>query len=137
MLFRSIEKYNKGGKANKTKAWRKQGCCLECGEIDLDRFYKRPNRNTNYTRCKNCHNKEQIERYRNYKKQAVEYKGGKCERCGYDKCLAALDFHHLDSSKKDSNWKKMRAWKFEKIKKELDKCQLVCRNCHSEIHYGV
>ena len=134
-LKTEIEKYNKGGHANKTKSWRKQDSCEKCGETDPDRFYKRRNRNTNYSRCKTCHNKEQIERYRDYKKKAVEYKGGKCECCGYNKCMAALDFHHVDSSEKDSNWKKMRAWKFEKVKKELDKCRLVCRNCHAEIHY--
>jgi hypothetical protein len=67
------------------------------------------------------------------KVKAVEYKGGECERCGYNKSTWALDLHHLDPSQKDfsiSGGTKS----FEKIKKELDKCILVCRNCHSEIH---
>jgi len=53
---------------------------------------------------------------------------------GYDKCLGSLDFHHKIA--KDPNWKKMKNWSFERVKKELDKCILVCKNCHGEIHYG-
>jgi hypothetical protein len=51
--------------------------------------------------------------------------------------MAALDFHHKDPAKKDPNWRLMRNWTFERIKDELEKCLLVCRNCHAEIHYGV
>lgn len=66
----------------------------------------------------------------------VEYKGGKCECCGYSKCIEALEFHHLDPSKKDfqiSGTSKS----FEALKKEADKCVLVCANCHREIHAGL
>lgn len=69
------------------------------------------------------------------KLMAIEYKGGKCSKCGYNKCIGALEFHHLDPSKKDfgiSNGGITRSW--EIIKEELDKCALVCSNCHSEIH---
>jgi hypothetical protein len=58
----------------------------------------------------------------------------KCVICGYSKCLASLDFHHRNPKEKDPNWRKMRTWAFEKIKNELDKCELVCKNCHGEIH---
>lgn len=69
------------------------------------------------------------------KKWALEYKGNKCEICGYNKCEEALEFHHLNPNEKDFcisdrdiklNWLK--------IKEELDKCQLVCANYHREIH---
>lgn len=63
----------------------------------------------------------------------IEYKGGKCECCGYSKCIEALEFHHLDPSKKDfqiSGTSKS----FEILKNEADKCILVCANCHREIH---
>jgi len=65
----------------------------------------------------------------------IEYKGGKCEHCGYDKCPAAFDFHHLDPSKKDFNLSTLRNYKLENIKSELDKCLLLCSNCHRELHY--
>lgn len=104
--------------------------CDKCGENDPTRFYRVRGR------CKNCHNKGQIERFRECKRKAVEYKGGCCQVCGYNKCLAALDFHHQDPKQKDPHWRQMRNWKFDRLKEELDKCILVCSRCHAEIHYG-
>lgn len=66
---------------------------------------------------------------------AVEYKGGACEICGYNKCEIALVFHHLNPTQKDfalSMGGYTRSW--EKVKKELDKCTLLCSNCHAETH---
>ena len=56
--------------------------------------------------------------------------------CGYDKYIGALEFHHLDPSRKDVQISAIRARTFnDKIKKELDKCQMLCCNCHRELHY--
>jgi len=67
------------------------------------------------------------------KNKAVEYKGGCCEKCGYNKCNEALEFHHLDPNEKDFGiGGRTRSW--ENVKKELDKCMMVCANCHREIH---
>ncbi len=58
--------------------------------------------------------------------------------CGYNTHVGALDFHHVDPSTKEfgvSNKGMTRSW--EKIKAELDKCILVCANCHREIELGV
>lgn len=73
---------------------------------------------------------------RGIKAQAVKYKGGRCEICGYDKCMDALDFHHLSPKEKDFNISGGTK-SFESIKSELDKCILVCANCHREIHAGI
>ena len=68
---------------------------------------------------------------------AIQYYGGKCVKCGYDKCIDALEFHHKDkSSKEHKPTYIIRRWNFEKAKKELDKCDLVCSNCHKEIHFN-
>ncbi len=67
------------------------------------------------------------------KKKMVEYKGGKCQRCGYDKCLAAFDFHHRDPKGKEFNISGNHCIAWNKLRKELDKCDLVCSNCHREI----
>lgn len=67
----------------------------------------------------------------------VAYKGGQCLRCGYKKCLAGLDFHHPDPSTKDPKFHSKLHWSAERIKRELDKCWLVCKNCHAEIHYEI
>lgn len=68
----------------------------------------------------------------------IEYKGGKCEICGYDKYKGALDLHHRNKSEKEFGLAMQglsRSW--EKMKKEADKCILLCANCHREVHGGV
>jgi len=77
-------------------------------------------------------------RRKKIREMAVDYKGGKCELCGYNKCIQALDFHHLDKFGKDfgiSEKGYTRSW--EKVKEEIDKCILVCANCHRELHVGI
>ena len=87
------------------------------------------------TRCKKCLVDAVMRRRRKVKVMAVEYKGGKCERCGYNRCVDALDFHHRDPLQKDfAIGAKGHCWSWEKVKRELDKCELVCSNCHREIH---
>lgn len=72
------------------------------------------------------------------KRRCVQYKGGRCEICGFDKYLSALEFHHVDPSSKERNIASLgvRNWNFERVKAELDKCVLVCANCHRGIHSG-
>ena len=70
------------------------------------------------------------------KQKLIEYKGGKCEFCGYDKCNRSLQFHHLDPNKKNFSISG-KSLSFEKLKNEVDKCVLVCSNCHCEIHDGL
>lgn len=71
------------------------------------------------------------------KEIAVKYKGGKCERCGYDKCIWAFDFHHKKPNKKDFSISTYYYLAWDKIKKELDKCIMICSNCHREIHFDL
>ena len=103
-------------------------------------FYTRPNRNNKkQSYCKMCNYKNTLERQRRFKEICVKYKNGKCCLCGYNKCINALEFHHKDSSQKDFEISKFRLTSYEKnkeiIEKELDKCILVCANCHRELHY--
>ncbi|MFA6426878.1 MAG: hypothetical protein WCW16_00320 [Candidatus Magasanikbacteria bacterium] len=77
-------------------------------------------------------------RRRKIRAMAVEYKGGKCMICGYHKCLEAFDFHHLDAKQKEFGISKdglTRAW--SRVVKELDKCVMLCANCHREVHAGI
>lgn len=80
-------------------------------------------------------------RNRNIKQQAVLFKGGKCCICGYSKCNAVLQFHHLDPKLKAPEFKDKAVTRqgknFETIKPELDKCVLLCANCHGEVHAGI
>lgn len=62
-----------------------------------------------------------------------EKRGGKCVRCGYDKCIKALEFHHLDPSKKDFTISNDH-FKLIDAVNESKKCILICSNCHKELH---
>lgn len=68
------------------------------------------------------------------KKMLIEYKGGKCEHCGYDKCMRALEFHHLNPNEKDFGLSRCLSKSISSLKKEVDKCILLCSNCHAEEH---
>jgi DNA-directed RNA polymerase subunit RPC12/RpoP len=83
----------------------------------------------NRKRCNNCNTK--IRRLRT-KIAAIEYLGGKCLRCGYNKHPAAMEFHHREN--KDFMISNVANRKWEIVKKELDKCDLLCSNCHRIEH---
>lgn len=89
--------------------------------------------------CKKCDYISSRTYISNLKLKAIKYGGGECQQCGYDKCWRALHFHHVDPNKKDfaifefrQGNKKVRNW--ERLKVEIDKCILLCSNCHTEIH---
>ncbi len=83
-------------------------------------------------------NYERVKSYRQkMKERLVEYKGNECFFCGYNKCITALEFHHLDPTQKDFGISSYTNLKWDNIKKEVDKCLLVCSNCHREIHSGL
>lgn len=63
-----------------------------------------------------------------------EIHGDSCTKCGYNKCFKALDLHHLDSSQKDYQVSAMKGFPSTKVKTEIEKCVLLCANCHREIH---
>lgn len=89
-------------------------------------------------RCKRCNVEAVTERRRKLKRMALDYKGGCCQICGYNKSVGALQFHHLDPSQKDFGIAdKGNTMGWEKMKVELDKCVLLCGNCHSEVHEGI
>lgn len=92
----------------------------------------------NRWRCKKCRVDAVKRRRDKIKELSIEYKGGKCCICGYNKCHSALEFHHLDPEAKDFGIGAhgyTRSW--EEVKKELNKCILVCANCHRELHSGI
>lgn len=66
--------------------------------------------------------------------------GGKCCKCGYNKCLAALQFHHRNPKDKlfiitDYLWGRTKGYNDQDLLEEVDKCDLLCANCHAELHY--
>lgn len=107
--------------------------CVKCGK---EFFPKKQAKTRKY--CYNCMPEEGYDgatMRKRIKQWALEYKGGKCQNCGYNKCSQALELHHLEPNEKEFNISdKNIKLDWEVIKKELDKCILVCANCHREIH---
>ncbi len=111
--------------------------CQRCNQyLGLENFYKqRKNKDLTVNYCIICTNQQARERQRKIKMQCIAYKGGKCSLCKYNKCLSALEFHHLDPNQKDFNISKIKKTRMdEEVIQELDKCVLLCSNCHREAH---
>ncbi len=104
--------------------------CETCGKS----FECTPIRKRYKKQCDSCITSAHRKRK---KLRAVNYKGGCCEQCGYNKSIAALCFHHKDPTKKKFTicYELCRSW--ESLQKEIDKCILLCANCHAELHYGI
>ncbi len=104
--------------------------CRSCGENNKKNFYK-----TAKYQCKTCWNTRTANAGKEKVLQLKTEAGAKCLVCGYNKCIDALEFHHLDPSVKEFHLGEGRSYSIDKIREELKKCILVCRNCHTEIHY--
>ena len=91
-------------------------------------------RNDGRFRCKKCCVIAVSKRRVALKIKALKYKGNKCSICNYDKCKDALEFHHINPLEKEFGIANriIRSW--VKVKNELDKCILLCANCHRELH---
>lgn len=105
-------------------------CCV-CGSTDPSGFYGHKKQI-----CGKCHNQYCIDSGRSKRRKAIEYLGGRCIVCGFDKYDCSLAFHHLDPSMKDANFSSMRGWGWERILKEIQGCVLLCHNCHAAYHAG-
>ncbi len=69
-----------------------------------------------------------------HKQKAIEYLGGKCMHCGGKFHPSVYDFHHVNPSEKEGLLSKILGASWIKIQKELDKCILLCANCHRLEH---
>lgn len=109
--------------------------CPSCRTfLPLEAFYDRRSKRGAASFCKRCTCLDAIRRQRRHKQRAVDHKGSRCQRCGYDRCIGALEFHHRDPAQKDFSFSRARLKKFELVFDELDKCDLLCANCHREEH---
>ena len=76
---------------------------------------------------------------RKLKHLLIQYKGGKCQKCGYDKCEGALHFHHRNPEEKEFGLGGINLndsdFSLQNLLTEIDKCDLLCANCHAEMHY--
>lgn len=118
--------------------------CKLCGETQAHKFYY-----GRKTLCCLCWSKTQTDSFRanrrarrvTLKYAAVQAKGGCCQKCGYRKNLAALQFHHPDRALKHENWQSLFRLSAQSSKHiatlaaQLENCELLCANCHAEVHH--
>ena len=95
---------------------------------DIDKRYYQNNKKKVYQR--------KMKRRKRLKVEAVEIAGGKCKICGYNKCFAALEFHHPKNDKENNVSAMLKNESRQKLLKEAEKCILLCANCHRELHFN-
>ncbi len=132
-LKTNINQYNKDNKEQRIEKF-----CPKCKTVKpICEFYNRSNRSDGGGYCKKCSNEVAAERIKAVKIKMIIYKGGCCEDCGLkleNSHYCVFDFHHKDPNNKDPNFKKIKYQKWEVIKEEIDKCELLCSNCHRIKH---
>ena len=114
--------------------------CSKCGrELPIDQFvWRDKSKGTRRANCKECHSNYMKQRYQEKKKEIQSLKTQyRCAKCGYDKCPEALEFHHKDPSQKEGRIAVMvsNSYGLEKAKQEIEKCIVLCANCHREFHH--
>jgi hypothetical protein len=108
----------------------KQMICKKHG-MQIHRLRK----DKDYYICKECVRVKSTLHKARQKAKCVEYLGGACVKCGYNICQAAMDFHHRED--KEFTLSHRINYRWERLTKELDKCDLLCANCHRELHYNL
>jgi transposase len=108
---------------------------MECARHGLTEFWLEPR---GIYRCLRCRSEAVARRRRKLKEILVREAGGRCEICGYDRWVGALQFHHRDGEKKEFGLADRGLTRsLEAVRKEAAKCILLCANCHSEVEAGI
>jgi len=129
----------------KRKNFQNRKFCLECSPLGChntnsnnpDAISKRTSNYKNWTKqVRRKHIEKIAQKGKEKKQKAVDLLGGACKICGYNKCLAALCFHHRNPALKEMplTVATLRAYSWEIIEAELAKCDLLCVRCHAEWH---
>ena len=113
--------------------------CSKCKrELPIENFHWRNKaKGIRRSDCKECHSKQVKDRYVQNKAVINALKETQsCVKCGYNKCVAALDYHHIDETTKTDTVAKLSTHSnIETALKETEKCIILCANCHREFHY--
>lgn len=116
--------------------------CTKCGrDLPLNQFnWRDKKKGTRRSECKFCHSTYMKNIYRQKKDELQALKTElKCKKCGYNKCGASLEFHHINPEEKDEKISSLMTHRYNlnnpDIQAELKKCIVLCANCHHEFHY--
>lgn len=113
--------------------------CIKCGKKlagNQKKFCSRVCKNRYWNSWTQIYERQREKGLRR-KLEAINIKGGKCEICGYSKNYAGLIFHHLNPAEKEFNVdiRKFSNLSWKRLLNEINKCQLLCHNCHMEVEY--
>jgi len=111
--------------------------CNKCNTTKPITFFSATKNSIGHQYCKECVTVINRKKGTKHKKQLIDYKGAQCSICGYSKYQGSLDFHHIDPSTKEFKLSNFKSRSFDNLKQELDKCVLLCSNCHREVHAGI
>jgi hypothetical protein len=109
--------------------------CKHHGLVEWHRY--RDARRGHRWRCKRCVADAVTRRHQKLRTLLVAEGGGCCAVCGYDACIVNLHFHHVDATAKSFSMSMARGKSEAAYRAEMEKCVLVCANCHGEIETGV
>ena len=129
--------------------------CSKCKrELPLENFrWKNKAQGKKHSQCKKCQSKQEHQHYIESKERRIQvreradwskennttlvdyYRSLGCKKCG-DKRFYVIDFHHRNSNEKDGTINHMiKSTSYDTLKKEIEKCDVLCANCHREWHY--
>lgn len=131
-----LKKYNIKKRKKESKDDNVKICKICKVEKEIIDFFKKDN-NRYHTYCKKCSTIYHKKRLSDIKIKMILYKGGKCENCKLsleNSHYSVFDFHHIDPNQKDPKFTGIKSRKWEKIENEINKCKLLCSNCHRMEH---
>lgn len=113
--------------------------CSKCGKLlPIDQFnWRDQNKGTRRSECRQCHTKYMNEKYQEKKDIVQNLKSqSKCAKCGENRPYV-LDYHHIDPTKKEEGVARLvsNSSSLDKVYQEIEKCVVLCANCHREFHY--
>lgn len=131
-----LQKLNRTKRSVHHKAVR---LCLSRLNIPANKPRNKNHRNIIDKRYYEKHKKEiynrKKERIRAHKLSLLKIFGCRCSICGYNRCIAALEFHHKADDKDRSLKESLQHFSKQKAFKEAKKCIILCSNCHREVHH--
>jgi hypothetical protein len=133
--FSCMSAWTKTNKSRPTDEIKNKICTICNEEKEINEFTRKgKDNNYRHNYCRKCLYYYQKRRWNKVKIRAIIYLGGKCKKCDLVDHPTIYDFHHRDKTQKEVDWSELKIRKWESIKLELDKCDLLCCLCHRKEH---
>jgi len=130
-----MKKIEHGEHRSRTEEGKKK--CTSCKRVKDQGLFARRSKNSPYlkSRCRKCESKRSHRRKTKKREEMWEKVKPVCERCRRTFHWSALDFHHRNPKEKDKSISEMLFYSWDRLEKEIKKCDLLCASCHRIVHY--